>query len=293
MDIDSNNYEEYALDYLEGNLDAASRERFEHFLRENPQLAGDVLLLGEGGIPTLEPDVKLVYPDKALLLRRRRPVRMYLRTAAVAASVLAMVGGYLFLRLPSLEPVAEPFAQSETSIGQDPTLPADSLQNNLADLPESRPEAIPAESEMEEIREAVASVVIPVSEPRKKEKEEGKETVEKEDLIIFEDLSSDGEVETYTREVIVLDEGDELMHFAVVVEEHSIVDPPEREVQTVEEPIQPDAEEEQVESEKILPGGLRRLAAALSRISPISTYEDENVKITEFASIPVSKKYKQ
>ena len=68
MKLDRENYEPWALDYVEGNLPYRERIAFEAFLNENPDVAAAVRSLMDGGMPVLPVD-RVEYPDKKALLR--------------------------------------------------------------------------------------------------------------------------------------------------------------------------------------------------------------------------------
>ena len=89
MNPDRNNYERWALDYLEGTLSARECESFERFMAENADLADEIR--GLSPLPVL-PVENIAYPDARTLLRGGR--RIVLRRAgsllsgAAAASLL-------------------------------------------------------------------------------------------------------------------------------------------------------------------------------------------------------------
>lgn len=83
-----NNYEEFALDYLEGNLDAEDRQEFEAFLILNPEIKES---FDEFSLVTL-PSFTPVLPDKSALYKKEPIGKMfpiYLR--AIAAAVLVLI----------------------------------------------------------------------------------------------------------------------------------------------------------------------------------------------------------
>lgn len=76
MNLDRSNYEQWALDYLEGTLGAAERESFERFLSAHADLAAEIRSLDP--LPVL-PVERIAYPAARALLRGGR--RMALRRA--------------------------------------------------------------------------------------------------------------------------------------------------------------------------------------------------------------------
>lgn len=112
--IDRYNYEAWALDYIEGILAGAERERFERFLSDHPVLAREVAELKEA-VPYLPEPLETMYPDKEKLRfagRRESEKRLvaggdasrklisYLGGAVAAAVVLGIMilGNELFRR---------------------------------------------------------------------------------------------------------------------------------------------------------------------------------------------------
>ncbi|MEZ4888614.1 MAG: hypothetical protein R3E32_28070 [Chitinophagales bacterium] len=66
MDINNQNYEEFAIDYLEGNLSPELEEVMQLFLLQNPDIEAE--LMGLEGV-VLEADLAIGFPDKAALLQ--------------------------------------------------------------------------------------------------------------------------------------------------------------------------------------------------------------------------------
>lgn len=67
--IDEQNYEQWAMDYIEGTLDASTRQEFDTFLASHPAIAAQITSL-QKAMPVLPPSNE-VYPDKQKLLRGR------------------------------------------------------------------------------------------------------------------------------------------------------------------------------------------------------------------------------
>jgi hypothetical protein len=96
MKITKQNYEEYALDYIEGTLSAEDRQAFARFLDSHPDIAADIKGLQEE-MPVLIPDLSVTYTDKPALKRKASLRPIFLRIGAVAAVLLA--GVFIFTRL--------------------------------------------------------------------------------------------------------------------------------------------------------------------------------------------------
>ena len=88
MKINRGNYEEYALDYLEGMLSTEAGREFEKFLDGNPDIAAQIGALGEN-MPVAEVDDRVVFPGKDKLVKRRSSFRMLYYCGAAAAVLLA------------------------------------------------------------------------------------------------------------------------------------------------------------------------------------------------------------
>ena len=89
MKIDRNNYEAYALDYLEGNLSEDVRDAFIQFLACDPEAAEAVESVGKG-MPVLPVDNSIVFEDKQRL--KRKPAtgfRIYGWSGAAAAVLVS------------------------------------------------------------------------------------------------------------------------------------------------------------------------------------------------------------
>ncbi len=73
MDINNHNYEEFAIDYLEGNLSPELEEAMQLFLLQNPEIEAELMGLEE---MVLEVDTDIVFPDKKVLLQSEKPVKV-------------------------------------------------------------------------------------------------------------------------------------------------------------------------------------------------------------------------
>jgi len=79
MDINNHNYEEFGIDYLEGNLSADMEEAMQFFLMQNPEIEAELMGLEE---VVLQPDMEVFFSDKASLLQledSKRIVPLYLQ----------------------------------------------------------------------------------------------------------------------------------------------------------------------------------------------------------------------
>lgn len=69
MKIDRNNYQEWALDYIEGTLSKEKADAFALFLAENPDISAEVSDL-QANMPVLPDTGHIVYPAKRTLLKK-------------------------------------------------------------------------------------------------------------------------------------------------------------------------------------------------------------------------------
>ncbi len=97
MKITADNYEQWAMDYLEGTLPRADREAFDAFLATDPRAASEIRAL-EAYLPVAEAEA-VIYPDKESLLRRSRvtPLRRLASLSAGAAAAAVVLGALLWI----------------------------------------------------------------------------------------------------------------------------------------------------------------------------------------------------
>lgn len=69
MNININNYEEWMIDYIEGNLSAAQEKELNEFLVFHPELKAELELFSA---TKLQPDMHVVFADKNSL--KKQPV---------------------------------------------------------------------------------------------------------------------------------------------------------------------------------------------------------------------------
>lgn len=91
MKFNINNYEEAALDFLDGNLDPNDERLFQDFLDQHPEVKMEVEGLEH---IILVPDLTMQYPTKSELYRKETPLMVpfwNFRRLAAAAAVLVLV----------------------------------------------------------------------------------------------------------------------------------------------------------------------------------------------------------
>lgn len=98
MLINKSNYELFALDYIEGNLNARERKAMKAFLQAHPDLEAEIESM-QVAMFTFEADEHIVYENKASLLKEvtETPVvfmqpRPWYRLAAAAAVAILLIG---------------------------------------------------------------------------------------------------------------------------------------------------------------------------------------------------------
>lgn len=101
--IDEQNYEQWAMDYIEGTLDATRRQEFNAFLACHPAIAAQITSLCDA-MPVLPPS-EVTFPDKKQLLRGReirlarrqdRLQRFGAMMSGAAAAAVLFGGMFLF-----------------------------------------------------------------------------------------------------------------------------------------------------------------------------------------------------
>ncbi|MCL6101943.1 MAG: hypothetical protein M1292_05550 [Bacteroidetes bacterium] len=109
MKINSDNYEIWFLDYLEGRLDQQGQEEVRLFLKQNPGLASGL----EAFMPVLSMDAKLLYPDKGRLKKEKYDDPAYFETTAIAAMEgdLAEEERVLFMKWLAKKPGQQEFVR--------------------------------------------------------------------------------------------------------------------------------------------------------------------------------------
>lgn len=97
MIINKHNYEIYALDYLEGNLDAVQAKAMNNFLNAHPIIKAELDQLLS--LPVVQPDMEIQYEHKRQLLKRNRlvvPLRgnTLRRVVAIAVAIVLLLMTY-------------------------------------------------------------------------------------------------------------------------------------------------------------------------------------------------------
>lgn len=101
--IDEQNYEQWAMDYIEGTLDATRRQEFNAFLASHPAIAAQITSLCDA-MPVLPPS-EVTFPDKKQLLhgreirlarRQDRLQRFGAMMSGAAAAAVLFGGMFLF-----------------------------------------------------------------------------------------------------------------------------------------------------------------------------------------------------
>ena len=101
--IDEQNYEQWAMDYIEGTLAATRRQEFNAFLASHPAIAAQIISLCDA-MPVLPPS-EVTFPDKKQLLRGReirlarrqdRLQRFGAMMSGAAAAAVLFGGMFLF-----------------------------------------------------------------------------------------------------------------------------------------------------------------------------------------------------
>lgn len=98
MKINISNYEEWMIDYIEGNLSAADEKELSEFLAFHPELKAELDLFSE---TKLAPDTTVIFEDKQSLKKAEggRVITMFSwikYSAAVAAVLMVFVGVRLY-----------------------------------------------------------------------------------------------------------------------------------------------------------------------------------------------------
>ncbi len=105
MKITTENYEQWALDYLEGTLPSEQRAAFEHFLKDHAREAAEIRSL-QDFMPVVQAD-PIVFPDKAALRRGAEvsPLRRFVSLVSGAAAAALIAGSVMWLDRSSSAPL--------------------------------------------------------------------------------------------------------------------------------------------------------------------------------------------
>lgn len=166
MKTNMENYEERFVDYMEGQLDAAEMKEVEAFVALHPELEEDFKLFCSS---KLVPDTTIVFTQKDKLMKQKTTVMpLFIRVAAIAASVALLIGIGIHFMKPGQEVVLE---KTPLITGLTP------IKSTMIDSPQSpsllKPstlKAIPIPKDIVEVDEPVMlaqNEVIPTLEPIK------------------------------------------------------------------------------------------------------------------------------
>lgn len=93
MEFNRENYEAYALDFLEGNLDSLRHQSFERFLARNEDIKAT---MDNFYMLNISPNHELVFEGKAALLRNRERDRSFLYWMNRAAVIICVIAAGLY-----------------------------------------------------------------------------------------------------------------------------------------------------------------------------------------------------
>ena len=163
MKIDAENYQEWALDYLEGGLDAEARAAFESLLAHHPDIASEIHAL-ESGMPVM-PYETVCCPFQNTLLRgsRLRTLHKTLSYVGGAAAASVLVGGFLWfdqfhnhVQQREQELVAQTQSVYQSTHEEQP---AESLQHAEATQPHSKMGTMKAQKEDKALQQNLAKPI--------------------------------------------------------------------------------------------------------------------------------------
>ncbi|MBC8172638.1 MAG: hypothetical protein H7X71_01920, partial [Chitinophagales bacterium] len=102
MNININNYEEWMIDYLEGNLTRQQEKQLTHFLEAHPELRAELELFQH---TKLRPDMNLVFENKEILKKQEtgRVITMasWKKYSIGVAAALLLFAGIRFMNTSS------------------------------------------------------------------------------------------------------------------------------------------------------------------------------------------------
>ncbi|WP_236973759.1 hypothetical protein [Membranihabitans maritimus] len=136
MRVTRDNYEEYALDYVEGELDTSNKQAFEKFLDENPDIKEE---FDDFSIVTIAPDIPMVYKEKSKLYQKEKkaviiPLWTRLRGVAAVAVVLLVATTLWFAINNNLQENNPPIVDDISTVAPNSNTGQDNnLAENIAD----------------------------------------------------------------------------------------------------------------------------------------------------------------
>lgn len=135
MKITIENYEAYALDYLEGSLGHQEEQDFQKFLEDHPEIHAELVGLDQ---MIVTPDPHLKYPNKKSLYRKQKRgiIPLWNSPWMVAASIalILAITAVLFFKNPATTPT-DLLSEYHSSSLEDNKLPA--TKPMPAELPET------------------------------------------------------------------------------------------------------------------------------------------------------------
>ena len=113
MKINSNNYEEFMISYLEGELDEVQQLELVRFLETHPELKADLDLFKQ---TVLHPDTSVVFENKEELKKKESgrviPLMAFVKYSAAVAALLLLFIGIRLLNQPQVS--ADKYATQHT-----------------------------------------------------------------------------------------------------------------------------------------------------------------------------------
>jgi hypothetical protein len=309
MEITRDNYEEYALDYIERTLGAQEREAFARFLDENPEIAAQVLDL-QVDMPFVNPDRSIRFEEKEAL-KRKTPLRpLFLRVAA--ATVVLRLGIGMLIRFRATDPapnalettllseaipLVAPATQPVQTALVAPTASVAPVAKAIAPLPKATSEAVQeVELEVKPAIEPATEPILeqPVAEPiASLSAQEPAVTTEThiEEIQVEEPRI---EVEPITETAELLAENTEAPVQVIVVTHEWVTEQADPSLLASEAEGEWASEPNRAGFLNLLTRkGLRKFASdiltPLSAISPITVSENNGHRVVELASIPISR----
>jgi len=121
MMINKENYELYAIDFIEGNLDKETRAEMLAFMEKHPGIKAEITELGDPII--LEADTAIVYASKSELIRKPILWISQIRRYAAAAIILLAIGAIWIMNTDRLDGSENAIANNKTEITKKATTP--------------------------------------------------------------------------------------------------------------------------------------------------------------------------
>lgn len=107
MKVTINNYEEWMIDYLEGNLSNVERKQLVEFLEFHPELKAELELFEQ---TKLQPDTTIVFVNKEALKKKESgrviTMRSWVKYSIAVAAVLMVFIGVRYFNSDTAQPLA-------------------------------------------------------------------------------------------------------------------------------------------------------------------------------------------